>query len=58
MLLHGHYDWMNDPLLHSKRYEWDIRLWTQRSWKRYSQFLNTILYTNIIGKDRDFGYGL
>ena len=23
-VLHGQYDWLNDPVLHSRRFEWDI----------------------------------
>ena len=55
-VLHGQYDWMNDPVLHSKRYEWDIAC-DAGSWKRTHNFEHHT-YTNIIGKDRDFGYGL
>ncbi|MEP7705407.1 acyl-CoA desaturase [Paraglaciecola sp. 25GB23A] len=55
-VLHGQYDWMNDPLLHSKRYEWDIAC-DSGSWQRTHNFEHHT-YTNIIGKDRDFGYGL
>ncbi len=55
-VLHGQYDWMNDPVLHSKRFEWDIAC-DAGSWKRTHNFEHHT-YTNIIGKDRDFGYGL
>lgn len=55
-VLHGQYDWMNDPLLHSQRYEWDIAC-DAGSWQRTHNFEHHT-YTNIIGKDRDFGYGL
>lgn len=55
-VLHGQYDWMNDPVLHSKHFEWDIACDTA-SWKRTHNFEHHT-YTNIIGKDRDFGYGL
>lgn len=55
-ILHGQYDWMNDPVLHSKRFEWDIAC-DAASWKRTHNFEHHT-YTNIIGKDRDFGYGL
>jgi NADPH-dependent stearoyl-CoA 9-desaturase len=55
-VLHGQYDWMNDPLLHSKRYEWDIAC-EAGSWQR-THNVEHHSYTNIIGKDRDFGYGL
>ena len=55
-VLHGQYDWMNDAVLHSKRYEWDIAC-DAGSWQRTHNFEHHT-YTNIIGKDRDFGYGL
>jgi NADPH-dependent stearoyl-CoA 9-desaturase len=55
-VLHGQYDWMNDPILHSKRYEWDIAC-DSGSWQRTHNYEHHT-YTNIIGKDRDFGYGL
>ena len=55
-VLHGQYDWMNDPVLHSQRFEWDIAC-DAGSWKRTHNFEHHT-YTNIIGKDRDFGYGL
>ncbi|MGO4894315.1 fatty acid desaturase family protein [Flavobacterium sp. W21_SRS_FM6] len=55
-VLHGQYDWMNHPLLHSKRYEWDI-VCDAGSWQRTHNYEHHT-YTNIIGKDRDFGYGL
>lgn len=55
-VLHGQYDWMNDPLLHSKRYQWDIAC-DAGSWQRTHNFEHHS-YTNIIGLDRDFGYGL
>ncbi|GAA0859546.1 acyl-CoA desaturase [Aliiglaciecola litoralis] len=55
-VLHGQYDWMNDPVLHSQRYEWDIAC-DAKSWQRTHNYEHHT-YTNIIGKDRDFGYGL
>lgn len=55
-VLHGQYDWMNDPHINSRKYEWDI--WgASDSWKRYHNHEHHT-YTNIIGKDRDYGYGL
>ncbi|WP_462173598.1 fatty acid desaturase family protein [Pseudoalteromonas xiamenensis] len=55
-VMHGQYDWMNDKQLNSKTYEWDIACDGQ-SWNRVHNFEHHT-YTNIIGKDRDFGYGL
>lgn len=55
-VMHGQYDWMNDPQLNSRNYEWDI-VGDGASWKRYHNYEHHT-YTNVIGKDRDFGYGL
>lgn len=55
-VLHGQYDWMNDPYINSRTFEWDI-VSDAESWKRIHNHEHHT-YTNIIGKDRDFGYGL
>lgn len=55
-VMHGQYDWMNDPHINSRHYEWDIAA-DGNSWKRYHNHEHHT-YTNIIGKDRDYGYGL
>jgi fatty acid desaturase len=55
-VMHGQYDWMNDPHINSRNFDWDI--WGDgASWKRYHNHEHHT-YTNIIGKDRDYGYGL
>ena len=55
-VLHGQYDWMNDDNINSRTFEWDIAC-DANSWKRVHNYEHHT-YTNIIGKDRDFGYGL
>ena len=55
-VMHGQYDWMNDPSLNSKKYEWDI-VDPAANWQYQHNFLHHT-YTNIHGKDRDIGYGL
>ncbi len=55
-VMHGQYDWMNDPNINSRNFEWD-NAGDSASWKRYHNHEHHT-YTNIIGKDRDFGYGL
>ena len=55
-VMHGQYDWMNDKYINSKSYEWDIAC-DGASWNRVHNYEHHT-YTNIIGKDRDFGYGL
>lgn len=55
-VMHGQYDWMNDPHINSRTFEWD-NMGDGGSWKRYHNHEHHT-YTNIIGKDRDYGYGL
>lgn len=55
-VMHGQYDWMNDPNINSRSFDWDIA-GDSDSWKRYHNYEHHT-YTNVIGKDRDFGYGL
>ncbi len=55
-VLHGQYDWMNHPHMNSNTYDWDIVV-SVDSWKRTHNFEHHT-FTNILGKDRDFGYGL
>jgi len=55
-VLHGQYDWMNDPSLNSQRYEWDI-VCTSTHWRRTHNFEHHS-HTNILGLDDDYGYGL
>ena len=55
-VMHGQYDWMNDPALYSQDYEWDTAC-DSDSWRRTHNYEHHT-YTNIIGKDRDYGYGL
>ncbi|NDL59469.1 acyl-CoA desaturase [Phytoactinopolyspora mesophila] len=55
-VLHGQYDWMNDPMVNGKRYEWDI-VAPAEDWKRSHNFVHHT-YTNIHGMDRDIGYDL
>ncbi|ARU58215.1 fatty acid desaturase [Oleiphilus messinensis] len=55
-VLHGQYDWMNDPYINSNTFEWD-NVCDSQSWKRTHNFEHHT-YTNILGKDRDFGYGI
>ncbi|MCG8313215.1 MAG: acyl-CoA desaturase, partial [Pseudomonadales bacterium] len=53
-VLHGQYDWMNDPNINSQTYEWD-NVCDAESWKRTHNYEHHT-FTNIIGKDRDYGY--
>ncbi len=53
-ILHGQWDWMNDPDIHSSVWDWDTAS-TAQSWKHSHNFIHHT-YTNIRGKDRDLGY--
>jgi NADPH-dependent stearoyl-CoA 9-desaturase len=53
-VLHGQYDWMNDPTICSQSWEWDA-VSTADSW-RYAHNFRHHTFTNVIGKDRDLGY--
>ena len=55
-VMHGQYDWMGDPALSSRMYEWD-NVCPSNQW-RYSHNYIHHTYTNILGKDRDIGYGI
>jgi fatty acid desaturase len=55
-VLHGQWDWMRDPKIHSTTWEWDHAT-PAREWQRsHNQLHHT--YTNILGKDNDLGYGI
>ena len=53
-VMHGQWDWMRDPDIHSTTWEWDAAS-TAISWKRSHNFQHHT-YTNVIGRDRDLGY--
>ncbi len=54
-VMHGQYDWMNDPVLCSQTYEWD-NVCDGEQW-RHSHNVVHHTHTNILGRDRDVGYG-
>ncbi len=53
-VLHGQWDWMNDPAIHSTTWEWDA-VSTAASWK-YAHNYQHHTFTNVLGRDRDLGY--
>jgi linoleoyl-CoA desaturase len=55
-VMHGQYDWMNDPALNSKEFEWDTACPADQ-WRHSHNFMHHT-FTNIVGKDRDVGYGI
>ena len=55
-VIHGQWDWMNDPEIHSSTWEWD-NVCPSAHWKHSHNVVHHT-WTNIVGKDRDVGYGL
>ncbi len=55
-ILHGQWDWMRDPKIHSSTWEWDSAT-PASQWKHsHNEVHHT--YTNVVGKDNDLGYGI
>ncbi|MFK4086783.1 fatty acid desaturase family protein [Kribbella sp. NPDC020789] len=55
-ILHGQWDWMRDPKIHSTTYEWDHASPAEQ-WKHAHNDLHHT-FTNVVGKDNDLGYGI
>jgi fatty acid desaturase len=55
-VMHGQWDWMRDPKIHSTTWEWDNASPSDQ-WKHSHNELHHT-YTNVIGKDNDLGYGI
>ncbi len=53
-VMHGQWDWMNDPDINSKSWDWDTAS-PADAW-RHSHNYEHHTFTNIRGKDRDLGY--
>jgi len=55
-VLHGQWDWMRDPKIHSTTWEWDMATPAEQ-WKHsHNQIHHN--FTNIVGMDNDLGYGI
>jgi NADPH-dependent stearoyl-CoA 9-desaturase len=55
-VMHGQWDWMRDPAIHSTTWEWDNAS-PAELWKHSHNELHHT-YTNVLGKDNDLGYGI
>ncbi|KQU53566.1 fatty acid desaturase [Rhodococcus sp. Leaf278] len=55
-VMHGQWDWMNDPEIHSTSWEWD-NTGPSAHWKQTHNYIHH-KYTNVLGMDDDVGYGL
>lgn len=55
-ILHGQWDWMRDPRIHSTTWEWDFAA-PAEFWKKSHNYEHHT-FTNVRGKDRDLGYAV
>jgi linoleoyl-CoA desaturase len=55
-VMHGQWDWMRDPTIHSTTWEWDNAT-PSDMWKHSHNQVHH-KYTNVLGKDNDLGYGI
>ncbi|MFL6052524.1 MAG: fatty acid desaturase family protein [Actinoallomurus sp.] len=55
-VLHGQWDWMRDPKIHSTTWESDLAS-PSAQWKHSHNVVHHT-WTNVLGKDRDIGYTL
>ena len=55
-VMHGQFDWTNDPKLSGKGFEWDTAC-PGDQWRHSHNYMHHT-HTNIVGKDRDIGYGV
>jgi NADPH-dependent stearoyl-CoA 9-desaturase len=55
-VMHGQYDWMKDPALDSRRFEWDTACPADQ-WRHSHNYMHHT-HTNVLGLDRDIGYGV
>ncbi|MGZ8176668.1 fatty acid desaturase family protein [Williamsia sp. SKLECPSW1] len=53
-VMHGQWDWMNDPEVHSTSWEWDM-VCASPHWKHSHNVVHH-KYTNVWGMDEDLGY--
>src|ERR1700739_4277564 len=55
-VMHGQWNWMNDPEIHSSTWEWDMA-GASKHW-RFTHNFQHHKYTNILGMDDDVGYSI
>ncbi|SDD89493.1 fatty acid desaturase family protein [Rhodococcus tukisamuensis] len=55
-VVHGQWDWMNDPEIHSTTWEWDMTA-SSSQWKRAHNYSHHT-YTNVVGMDNDVQFGI
>ncbi|WP_269527676.1 fatty acid desaturase family protein [Acinetobacter baumannii] len=55
-VMHGQFDWLNEPSLSGNTYDWDT-IASGDDWRETHNYVHHT-YTNIVGKDHDVGYGI
>lgn len=55
-VMHGQYDFMKDAALNGPSYEWDNTC-PASQWRHSHNYMHHT-FTNVVGKDRDVGYGI
>ncbi|PZU03300.1 MAG: acyl-CoA desaturase [Gordonia sp. (in: high G+C Gram-positive bacteria)] len=55
-VMHGQYDWMREQSLNSREFEWDT-VCPADQWRHSHNYMHHT-FTNIVGQDRDIGYGI
>jgi linoleoyl-CoA desaturase len=55
-VMHAQWDWMRDPDIQSGTWEWD-NVCPSDQWKHSHNVVHHT-WTNVVGKDRDVGYGM
>ncbi|KQT94465.1 fatty acid desaturase [Marmoricola sp. Leaf446] len=55
-VMHGQWDWMNDPEIHSSTWDWDTAQPAEQ-WKHSHNYVHH-QFTNVLGHDNDIGYGI
>ncbi|EGD56366.1 fatty acid desaturase family protein [Gordonia neofelifaecis] len=55
-VMHGQYDWMREDTYNSREFDWDT-VCPGDQWKHSHNYLHHT-FTNILGEDRDIGYGI
>src|SRR4029079_12490839 len=55
-IMHGQWDWMNDPGIHSSSWDWD-QTGPSEHWERAHKYQQHT-YTNVVGMDEHLGFGI
>jgi NADPH-dependent stearoyl-CoA 9-desaturase len=55
-VMHSQYDWTRDPDLDGRSFEWDSACPAEH-WRHSHNYIHHT-FTNVVGKDRDVGYGI